>query len=129
MTAVPRAGRAATAGGRATRAARPSRETLAAAIVAAYRGRYVQAELAELLGVGQNTVSRWSTGAATPSLDDLVRIEDACDLPRGQILRHAGYAPSDLTVPDLIAEDPRLDAERRRMLLAAYRTAVRQSRG
>jgi transcriptional regulator with XRE-family HTH domain len=112
---------------RSRRNPRPSRESLCASIVAAYRGRYVQTELAARLGVGQNTVSRWSTGAATPSLDDLVRIEEVCDLPRGYILRRAGYVSSELTVPDLIAEDPRLDQERRSILLAAYRAAVRQS--
>ena len=114
-----------------TRASRPDGEIppLAAAIRQAYRGVHTQTGLAAVLGVAQNTVSRWSTGEVEPSLSDIVRLEQACEVPRGFVLRSAGYVLDHETVEDAIAADPRLDAPRRELILATYRVAVAQSSG
>ena len=97
------------------------------AIRAAYRGRLTQTELAKKLGVAQNTVSRWSTGDASPSFDDLAALERACNLPLGWVLRAAGYVTETKTAADAIAADPNIDSPRRELLLATYRAAVTQS--
>lgn len=102
--------------------------TLADAIRFAYKGSLTQVELAEQLGVAQNTVSRWSTGDVEPSLDQIGAVEDACGLPRGFILRAAGYVDSSDSPEAVIAADHRLDAARRDLMLATYKVAVRQSR-
>jgi len=97
------------------------------AIRAAYRGRLTQTELAKRLGVAQNTISRWSTGDASPSFDDLAALERACNLPLGWVLRSAGYVTETKTAADAIAADANIDAPRRELLLATYRAAVSQS--
>lgn len=105
----------------------PSPAQRGAAIRAAYRGRFTQVQLAEILGVAQNTISRWSTGDVEPSLDDLVRLEETCGLPRGHILRSAGYVSELASAEDFIAADHRLDPVRRELLLSAYFAALEQS--
>jgi len=101
---------------------------IAAAIRSAYAGRLTQAELARQLGVAQNTISRWSTGEVEPRLDDIAAVESACKLPRGFLLRAAGYVEHDSTPEMAIAADHRLDDARRELLLAAYRAALKQSK-
>lgn len=101
---------------------------IAAAIRSAYAGRLTQAELARQLGVAQNTISRWSTGEVEPRLDDIAAVEGACKLPRGFLLRAAGYVEHDSTPEMAIAADHRLDDARRELLLAAYRAALKQSK-
>lgn len=110
-----------------TTAGIPSPAQRGAAIRAAYRGRFTQVQLAEILGVAQNTISRWSTGDVEPSLDDLVRLEETCGLPRGHILRSAGYVSELASAEDFIAADHRLDPVRRELLLSAYFAALEQS--
>jgi transcriptional regulator with XRE-family HTH domain len=107
--------------------ATPTRAQRGAAIRAAYRGKFTQVQLAEALGVAQNTISRWSTGDVEPSLDDLLRLEDVCGLTRGHILRAAGYVHELGSAEDFIASDHRLDPVRRELLLSAYLTALHQS--
>jgi transcriptional regulator with XRE-family HTH domain len=107
--------------------ARPTPNQRGAAIRAAYRGKYTQVQLAEILGVAQNTISRWSTGDVEPSLDDLIRLEDVCGLSRGHILRAAGYVHELGSAEDFIAADSRLDPVRRELLLSAYMAALQQS--
>lgn len=109
---------------------RPSQRTrdLAAAIRNVYRGRLTQMELADRLGVAQNTVSRWSTGEVEPSLDQIAAIEKACGVERGFILRAAGYVDESHSPDALIARDARLEPSKRELLVAAYKAALRQSR-
>jgi len=107
--------------------ARPTASQRGAAIRAAYRGKFTQVQLAEMLGVAQNTISRWSTGDVEPSLDDLIRLEDVCGLARGHILRAAGYVEELGAAEDFIAADHRLDPVRRELLLSAYLAALHQS--
>lgn len=101
---------------------------LAAAIREAYKGRLTQVQLAAQVGVAQNTVSRWSTGEVEPCLDDIVKIEAACGMPRGFILRQANYVADIRSPEEVIASDHRLDRPRRELLLAAYKAALTQSR-
>jgi len=102
---------------------------LAAAIRQAYRGRLTQSQLADALGVAQNTISRWSTGDVEPALADIARLEQACGVPRGFVLRSAGYVADALSAEEAIEADPRLDVPRRELILATYRVAVAQSSG
>lgn len=44
---------------------------------------YTQAEVAEAVDVQQNTVSRWETGAADPSLDNLHKLSELYNRPIG----------------------------------------------
>ena len=101
---------------------------LADAIRAAYTSRLTQTELASMLGVAQNTISRWSTGEVEPRLDDIAAIEDACGLTRGHILRASGYVASAEQPEEVVASDHRLDPARRELLVAAYRAALSQVR-
>ena len=107
---------------------RATRVAVGAAIRTAYTGLYTQTELAKRVGVAQNTLSRWTTGEVEPSLSDLIAIEDACELPRGHILRSAGLVEEIGTPEQAIATDHRLDRSRRQLLLAAYHAALGQSR-
>ena len=122
MTTTTQATRSRTEERRATKLA------LGLAIRAAYTGMFTQTELAKVVGVAQNTVSRWTTGEVEPSLSDIVAIEDACGLIRGQILRAAGLVADLQTTEEAILADPRLDRSRRRLVLAAYQAALEQSR-
>jgi transcriptional regulator with XRE-family HTH domain len=106
----------------------PSAKDRGEAIRSVYAGRFTQVELAARLGVAQNTVSRWSTGDIEPSLDDIARIEDLCGVPRGVILRTAGYVVDPQTADEMIAHDVRLDPAQRDLVLSAFRTALRRSR-
>ena len=101
---------------------------LATAIRNVYRGRLTQIELADRLGVAQNTVSRWSTGEVEPSLEQIAAIEKACGVERGFILRAAGYVVESFSPDALIARDARLEPSKRELLVAAYKAALRQSR-
>ena len=107
---------------------RATRVAVGAAIRSAYTGLYTQTELSKRVGVAQNTLSRWTTGEVEPSLSDLVAIENACELPRGHILRAAGLVEEIGSPEQAIATDHRLDRSRRQLLLAAYHAALGQSR-
>lgn len=98
-----------------------------AAIFDAYRYRLTQAELAALLGVSQNTISRWSTGVSEPTLETFIRIESVCGLAQGHILRSAGYVQELGAAEDFIAADHRLDDVRRNLMLSLYLVALHQA--
>jgi DNA-binding transcriptional regulator YdaS (Cro superfamily) len=85
----------------------PSPMTLGAAIAKAmhesiYR---VEDDLAPLLGVSQSTVSRMITGHSPVTVERVRQIEDLCGLPRGEILRWAGYVDGTVLPEVLIAAD------------------------
>jgi transcriptional regulator with XRE-family HTH domain len=52
-----------------------------------------QSELAERLGVGQQTVSRWETGSGLPRRERLPQLADALEFDPSHLLRLAGYLP------------------------------------
>lgn len=54
-----------------------------------------QMQLAESLGVSQQTVSRWEGGAAIPEPERVVAIAKALDLEKDRLLVYAGYIPMD----------------------------------
>lgn len=69
------------------------------------RGSMTQDQLAKAVQTDQGTVSKWETGRIWPELDDLPKIERACGVPVGTILRRAGY------VDELTSLDDWLDAD------------------
>lgn len=56
-----------------------------------------QSELAQRLGVGQQTISRWETGHGLPRRERLPQLADALDFDPGHLLRLAGYLPQGET--------------------------------
>ena len=52
-----------------------------------------QSELAERLGVGQQTVSRWETGAGLPRRERLPQLASSLEFEPSHLLRLAGYLP------------------------------------
>lgn len=78
------------------------RPRICAAIAAALeQAEWSQQQLADALGVRQSSVARWCS-FREPRLDRISSIEWALGLPRGQLLRAAGYVAG-----------PRLVARRR----------------
>lgn len=77
-------------------------------------------QMAERLGVGQSQVSRWET-TSEPSLSVVGAIERAFGLPRGELLRAAGYVDGIVSVNYALGIDPALDARARKVLAATYR--------
>jgi DNA-binding transcriptional regulator YdaS (Cro superfamily) len=71
----------------------PSAETLGRAIKRAMKSSTIrtQVALAEALGVDQTLISRMVTGKVSVTVERVREIEDVCGLPRGQVLRWAGY--------------------------------------
>lgn len=90
----------------------------------AMRGRDSQDVIAELIGVTQVTVSRWEHGKSSPTLDQMVVIEDHYGRPRGSLLRDAGLIEPVDTLEKVVAADPRLSAQWRIIVLDAYERAV-----
>jgi transcriptional regulator with XRE-family HTH domain len=56
-----------------------------------------QLELGRRVGVGQQTVSRWETGAAVPKPDRLPMLAEVLGLDSGYVHRMAGYLPPGQT--------------------------------
>ncbi|GIU87462.1 MAG: hypothetical protein KatS3mg009_1977 [Acidimicrobiia bacterium] len=77
-------------------------------------------DLADRLHVSRSMIHRWTT-TREPALDMLVAIERALGLPKGDLLRGAGYVSDLVTVRQAVAADPKLDGPARRKLMAVYR--------
>lgn len=58
-----------------------------------------QGELADRLGVTQQTVSRWESGVAVPPPKRLAALAEALDLKLDRLLSLAGYFPDDSPEP------------------------------
>lgn len=110
--------------------AEPIGGRLSTAMRATYQAAGVsQVDIADALGTDQPTVSRWARGARRPPLDALPVIEQLCRVPKGTILRRAGYVEDvdDLDVRAAIMADPRLPDIAKQMLADAYDSAVKRS--
>ncbi|MDQ3660759.1 MAG: helix-turn-helix transcriptional regulator [Actinomycetota bacterium] len=54
-----------------------------------------QTELAERIGVSQQTVSRWEGGYSIPEPERVIALADVLDLEKESLLVYAGYIPLD----------------------------------
>lgn len=79
--------------------------------------------------VDQSLVSKWRNGHKEPvSIRIYPDIDDICGMPRGRVLRRAGYVgddPADVTAA--IMADPHLSAIAKQILVDTYKSAVRRS--
>lgn len=84
-----------------------------------------QTHLAELVGVKQNTVSRWVSGEAVPDPWTVFDVERALKLEGGTLSKHLGYVPVGAvprcTVPEAIDAAPELSEYQRDALISVYR--------
>ena len=87
-----------------------------------------QGELARRLGVSQSMVARWES-TSEPMLSVINRVETVLGMPRGDLLRAAGYVSDVVSVGRAVEDDPLLDERARRTLLSAYRSLVRSPNG
>jgi len=77
-----------------------------------------QLDIAAELDVDQPTVSKWARGMRRPPLDALPVTERLAGVPKGTILRRAGYVDEvDNTVEAAIHADPGLDPDDKNILL------------
>lgn len=88
---------------------------------------YPQVLAASEVGVSQPEWSRWET-FREPSLDQISAIEQVLHLPRGHLLRRAGYVAEARRTEDVIASDTRLTPFDASVVLDALKAAVRRSR-
>ena len=69
-----------------------------------------QSTLAEQMGVARQTVSRWETGEAVPTMDNLRRLSELYGVPMGCLLNDSMESPTAVAV----AERPEEQAEKSR---------------
>lgn len=65
-----------------------------------------QGQLGELIGESQTTVSDYETAKSRVPLYIVVAIEDALGLPRGFLLRAAGYVAEPVDVAEALRQAP-----------------------
>lgn len=89
-----------------------------------------QTDLAEKLGVSQNSVSTWLLGRSVPEPERVFAIERALDVDPGSLSVHLGYVPSDAAdaakpgFREYVAAMPELDDSAKRAILGAYEAVV-----
>lgn len=80
-----------------------------------------QIDLADALGVSRQTVSKWETGAALPSAENLLALSKLYGVPVDALLNGTkdGAAPESLPLPEAAAPPPERPAgpSRRRLIL------------
>lgn len=92
---------------------------LGSAIKSALHGR-TQQWLADAVGIDKSAVTRIIAGQMKDlTLTRVIEIEDALEVPRGALLRAAGYVAEVATPEDAIASDTTLPVVARDLLLAA----------
>lgn len=94
------------------------------AAIRAMRGADPQDRLADVTRVKQATISRWEHGKSTPTIEQMIALEDLYDRPRGSLLRDAGVIEAIDSTEKAIAAATELTPEWRRALLTIYRSAV-----
>lgn len=93
------------------------------AALKAMRGSDPQDVLAGIASVKQPTVSRWERGDSSPTIDQMIAIEDYYERPRGSLLRDAGLIEPIDSTEKVIAADPALTPIWRQAVLVVYRSA------
>lgn len=106
------------------RAAPESVRMALGAAIRTMRGRDPQGVLARVAGVKQATISRWEHGKSTPTIDQMIALEDHYERPRGSLLRDAGVIDPVDSIEKAIAAASELTPEWRRHLRTIYRSAV-----
>ena len=109
--------------GRVDSRLRPFGEALAEALTV--RG-WTQRELADALGITQSAISAWKYGNAEPAPVTVFRIERVLGVEPGTLSVHLGFLPlgagsAEVSFDAVVACDPRLDEQARRVLRATYR--------
>lgn len=96
------------------------------AVREAKRPKVTQDDLAALVGIRQQLISRWEGGnpAMEPRPSEIYLIETALAVPYGTVLRKAGMVTDAVTVEDAILLDPGLDDVAKGTLIGAYRGAL-----
>jgi transcriptional regulator with XRE-family HTH domain len=95
--------------------------------IAEHLGTINKAELARRIGVNSGHVTRITQGeVAGLSVEMVLRIERALELPQGTIFRTAGLVSGDVTVSDVLAADDRLDPADRRNFIGLYKSLTGQ---
>lgn len=84
-----------------------------------------QRALADGVGAAQSMVARWEKDTE-PTLGTIEKVERVLRLPKGELLRAAGYVGDVISVGRAIEEDPILDARAKSVLLASYRALTRR---
>lgn len=100
--------------------------TLGTAIRSALGDR-TQAQVAAMIDVDQPTVSDWINDKRRPSLEQMAAIEEACDRPRGWLLRQVGYLDDCVTFEDVVANDRKLSDSDRKAIGGLYLVLVGDS--
>lgn len=100
-------------------------EQITAGLCKAFRETYeaanvTQGQVAEALEVDQPAVSRWARGERRPPLWALPEVEKICRVPRGHILRMAGFVDDELDLRAAIRADRSISADQQGALLAVY---------
>lgn len=96
--------------------------------IAAELGDRTRTWLGEEIGMKSENVGRLLNGHIAISLEHVVAIEDALDVPRGHLLRAAGYVDStDLpALEHLVSYDERFNVDQRSALLKIVRAFVEE---
>lgn len=81
----------------------------------------LQRELAEQIGVTESAVANWEQGTTGARERNVVALEDALGMARGELGWHIGQAtPPGLHSPEIaIGADEKIPADHKRILLAA----------
>lgn len=99
------------------------------------RNNLTQLELAERLGVRQQTVSRWESGTAIPPPPRVTALEDELGLERGTLHRLVGNLPvadgsvAEPTIRRMVTEIPTLDEDELVEVIDAAWQTFRARRG
>jgi transcriptional regulator with XRE-family HTH domain len=88
-----------------------------------------QQQLADAVGVKQNTVSRWVNGDATPEPATVFEVESALKAEPGALSQHLGYIPVGVdrvpcTIIEAIHNAVELQDYHRSALLSVYRSFI-----
>ena len=84
-------------------------------------------KLAELVGVSDDAVRKWTYGNPPTDPQRVFTIERHVEVSPGELSRHLGYLPVDAGVSVLAAidADPRLPEVAKRLLAGSYKQALR----